>query len=168
MPAAGRPVRGRRRLGRGPAGADRGPAHPAHRGAGRAWPGLLASLYEWTHADWHPTDPAELPELAGRMASVVDGDLSVAAWRDDRVVAAAFAMREGDRLVVGAETMRRATPDGEAIVAATLAGCLRALGAAGVDDVLVDGHLSDDHVGPVLTSFPPEVPRDVLHSVAVP
>ena len=101
------------------------------------------------------------------MASILDGALSVAAWRDDRVVAVALVRREDAELAVGAETVERATPDGEAIVAAALAECLRALGAAGTT-ALVDGHLSDDHFAAVLNSLPPDVPRAVLHSIAVP
>lgn len=131
------------------------------------WPDLYAAMYGWEHEDWYPADPATLPELGRMLAGAVDGDLSVAAWRGDQVVAAAFAMPDGEGgAEVGVETMERDTPAGEAIVAAALAGCLRACGAAGMTEVMVDGHLSDPHLGPVLATFPPEVRREELHAVA--
>ena len=77
-------------------------------------------------------------------------------------------MREEGQVVAGVETIDRATPDGEAVVAATLAECLRTLAAAGGDQVLVDGHYRAEHLGPVLRTLPDEVPLEVLHSVALP
>ncbi len=59
--------------------------------------------------------------------------------------------------------MRRAEPDGVALVAAVVADALRRLADAGVREVVFDGHVTDTHLHPVTRTFPPGIRTDPFH-----
>lgn len=123
-------------------------------------PGLYARMYAMTHERWSPTDPVGLAERAAAVAPEADPGCSVVAVRAGAVVALAWLL--GDTVV--AETVARDEPDGAAVVAAAVAGCLRRCAVAGLPVVTLDGHPGDPHLGPLLAAFPAEVPRDRLLS----
>jgi hypothetical protein len=62
-------------------------------------------------------------------------------------------------------TVRRAEPDGTALVAALLATTARRLAAAPPTTVELDGHLTDPHLHPVTRTFPtlPTAPLLIAH-----
>jgi hypothetical protein len=97
-----------------------------------------------------------------------DVELSVYATRDREPCATAWAYPEPTGTVtVVAETTHRDEPDAVGVLAATLAACVRNLAAAGITDVLVDGHDTDPHLVPVVATMPP-CPRTPLLLVEVP
>jgi hypothetical protein len=79
---------------------------------------------------------------------------------------AAFAIvlaAPGGGLSLVSETVRRAEPDGVALVAAVVADAVRRLADAGVREVEFDGHVTDPHLDPVTRTFPPGLRSDPLH-----
>jgi hypothetical protein len=126
------------------------------------------SMYLWVHESWSPADPDVLHEMSPAMVARADAALSVYAARDRQPCATAWAFPEPTgTVIVGAETTHRDEPEAVGVLAATLAACLRNLAAAGITDVLIDGHDSDPHLVPVIATMPP-CPRTPLLLVEVP
>lgn len=114
--------------------------------------------YTWVHQAWSPvTSSQSLHEVAATTIDELDRELSTGAWVGDRLVAAAFAFRDGDAgnaLDVVTETQSPVEPLGSDAVARVVASCLSRTAAAGLGRVEFDGHLSDPHLMPVLRSLP--------------
>jgi GNAT superfamily N-acetyltransferase len=125
-------------------------------------------MYLWVHEAWAPADPDVLREMSPAVVAGTDPALSVYATRDGEPCATAWAIPEPDgTVIVATETTHRDEPDAVSVLAATLAACLRNLAAAGITDVLIDGHDSDPHLVPVIATMPP-CPRTPLLLVEVP
>ena len=122
--------------------------------------------YLCQHEDWCPP-PISVPGVtahAEATVAVTRRELSSAARVGHRLAALAIVIDEpGGGLMVISETVRRAEPNGVALVAAVLADALRRLAAAGVRHVQLDGHVTDPHLHPVTRTFPPGLPTDPLH-----
>lgn len=111
--------------------------------------------YNWVHRGWSPVSSSQsVHEVAATTIDELDRELSTAAWVGDRLVATAFAFRNGNAVEVVAEAQSPADPSGTHAVARAVAGCLSSAAAAGIGRVDFDGHLSDPHLVPVLASLP--------------
>jgi len=127
---------------------------------------LWARQYQWVHDNWMPVEPRALPDFAIRTVGIADTDLSVVACRGGQRVAVTWALREpNDSIVIVAETIERDLSDGQAIVAAALARCLQHLAVSALGDVVIDGHSTDPHLGPILAALPRAIPRDPIFLV---
>jgi hypothetical protein len=122
------------------------------------------ATYLWVHESWYPADPQVLTRMGSDLVARLDRSLTRLATRDGRPCAAAWVLpaTAGRATVAFAETIRPDEPDGAAIVAAVLAGCLRDLAAVGVDKVLIDGHDSDPHLAPVVATLPAAASEPLL------
>jgi GNAT superfamily N-acetyltransferase len=117
---------------------------------------LWVEQYLWVHERWAPADRAGLESLAAQLADAANPSTSFMAVRAREVDAIAWAFDEDDGSVgIVAETARRDTADGAALVAATLARCLLRLRDDGCRAAEIDGHDADPHLAPVLETFPP-------------
>jgi GNAT superfamily N-acetyltransferase len=123
-------------------------------------------LYLWQHEDWC-APPIWLPAVtahAEAAVAVTRPELSSGARVGDRLAAFAIVIDEpGGGLMLISETVRRAEPDGIALVAAVVSDALRRLADAGVREVEFDGHVTDPHLHPVTQTFPPGLRTDPLH-----
>jgi hypothetical protein len=113
-----------------------------------------ADLYRWMHERWSPvrSEPALL-EMSGLMIDELDAEVSAGVLSEGRLVAAAFAFRDGPGLEVVAETIRRDEPGGVAALGAAIAAMLRAADKAGIERVEFDGHDADPHLAPLLVGI---------------
>ena len=117
---------------------------------------LWIEQYLWVHERWAPADRAGLASLAPQLVACADTSASFVAVRGRAVEAIAWAFDEGEGAVgIVAETARRDTADGVAVVAAVLAASLLRLRDRGCHEVEIDGHDADPHLSPVLATLPP-------------
>lgn len=131
---------------------------------------LWVDQYIWVHEPWSPvTSTALLESVAEEIADDMIRAASSAAWVAGRVAALAWAVQEpAGEVTVVAETTGCGELQGQALVAAVLADCLRRLAARNVRAVEIDGHDSDPHLAPVVRSLPMGTPADPLLLVEVP
>lgn len=116
----------------------------------------VAGMYVWQHVGW--ASEVSMPAVtayAGRLADATTAELSAGARVDGRLAAVALVITNPDGTVdLVTETMRRAEPDGTALVAAVLADTVHRLAAGPVTEVGLDGHVTDPHLHPVMLTFP--------------
>jgi hypothetical protein len=131
--------------------------------------GLVAACrdrYLWQHEGWCAA-PVSAPLVTAHAEATVAAtrrELSSGAWVGGQLAALASVVEESTgKLLIVSETNRRDERDGVALVAAVLADALRRLAAAGVGEVLLDGHVTDPHLHPVTATFPPPLRSDPLH-----
>jgi len=127
-----------------------------------------ADMYEWIHASWSPVAPG----FAAAVNSGLDDDLdleasSVALAGDGTVRALAAVYCDVDPLVVCAETTRAQVRGGERLVEGCLRFALDALAARGVDEVELDGHVTDPHLLPNWARLAPSGPWFLLVEIPV-
>lgn len=117
-----------------------------------------AELFVWIHEDWSPVyDRERVRELfAASGWAELDLDLSQVAVRSDRIVAMTCVLPEvwDSRSYLVTETVQRHCCSGVEILAATIAGALRACAARGITFVEFDGHAVDPHFYPLSTTLP--------------
>lgn len=125
---------------------------------------LWVAFYAWVHADWSPlTDEGYAREIFDQMLREgLDRDRSVLVERDGRTSAVGFVFPEGEGWLVAGEAIDPNAPHAAADVLTCLQAVVAALGADGVTELLVDGHVVDPHWYPALQQVP-HVTGEGLH-----
>jgi len=124
--------------------------------APEARPQLWVEQYVWVHQRWAAVDRGGLESLAELMAGPADPTASSVALRAGVVEAIGWTFAEDDATYgIVAETARRDTADGAALVASVLSRCLLRLAEQRCHVVEIDGHDGDPHLAPVLATMPP-------------
>ncbi|MEO8889856.1 MAG: GNAT family N-acetyltransferase [Jatrophihabitantaceae bacterium] len=115
----------------------------------------FADLYLWVHERWSRVGSrAALAQIAAATVAEADLGLSAGGWAEGRLAAVVFAFDDGESIQLVAETLRRDTPDGIALLAATVAATLDRARSRSIGAVSFDGHDDDPHLAPVLASLP--------------
>lgn len=116
----------------------------------------FADLYAWSHRNWSPvTDTNELMQGSRLEIASVDRVLSSCAWVEGQLAALALAFPSEGGIEIVAETIHPRHCRGQELVACALATVLQTFASRGGGRVyVVDGHLTDLHLQPVLDLVP--------------
>lgn len=117
---------------------------------------LWSNFYAWVHEDWSPVaDQQAAREIfAPMMSEELDRSRSVLVLRDGRPSAHGFVFREGEGWLVCCEAVAAHAPHGLEDVDTCLRAVAAGLARTGARDLMVDGHVADPHLYPVLQGVP--------------
>lgn len=111
--------------------------------------------YHWVHQDWSPVGDLDvLREESRKAVADLDNELSVLVCQGDQTAAAVFVFRALGSVDIVAETTKRDSPEGKELLEHGIAVALRECNKAGVRRVEFDGHVTDPHLQPIVTSLP--------------
>ena len=117
-----------------------------------------ATYYNWIHRPFGPVRQARIRDLWDHYANGLDPQLSMITT-DETGTVVAFSLVTPDgwqgRTFVVSETVDPEQPDGEALLLATVAASVRALGRRGLRLVELEGHSTDPHSPTLVRSLPP-------------
>jgi GNAT superfamily N-acetyltransferase len=117
-----------------------------------------AFYYEWVHRPFGGVRPERIRDAWGSYANGLDPQLSmITTDATGTVVAFSLVTPDGwqGRTFVVSETVDPVQPDGDALLTATVAASVRALGGAGIRLVELEGHSTDPHSPALVRSLPP-------------
>jgi len=126
-----------------------------------------ATYYDWVHRPFGSVWPERIRDQWDIYANGLDPQLSMIT-ADEAGTVVAFSLVTPDawqgRTFVVSETVDPEQPDGEALLIATVAASVRAMGCVGIRAVELEGHSTDPHSPALARSLPPNGgdPMDIV------